>query len=118
MTNNTPSPLTLLRSVDWNRFMAEHVTRSGWLTVWLVVLVAFTVNYVVGRFAAAPLTTTLIVSIWAVTIILTVFSELRHKHSVLTWWLRNNLYNSITNILITLVLVLILPADSRRTARR
>ena len=106
MTNNSPSPLNLLRAVDWNRFMAEHVTRSGGLTVWLVLLGAFTVNYVVGRFAAAPLTTTLVLITWAVTVSLTVFSEIRHKHTLLTWWLRNNLYNSITNILITLVLVL------------
>lgn len=106
MTNNTSSPISLLRAVDWNRFMAEHVTRSTGLMVWLVVLVAFTVNYVVGRLAAAPLTTTLVLITWAVTVMLTVFSELRHKHTVLTWWLRNNLYNSITNILITLILVL------------
>ena len=106
MTNNSPSPLNLLRAVDWNRFMAEHVTRSGGLTVWLVLLGAFTLNYVMGRLAAAPLTTTLVLITWAVTVSLTVFSEIRHKHSFLTWWLRNNLYNSITNILITLVLVL------------
>jgi len=104
--NERSSPLNLLRSVDWNRFVAEHITKSGLLTVWLVLLTAFTVNFIVGRLAAAPLTTFIVLIIWTVTVSLTVLSEVRHKHSPLTWWLRNNLYNSITNILITVVLVL------------
>ena len=104
--NERSSPLSLLRSVDWNRFVAEHITHSGLLTVWLVLLTAFTVNFIVGRLAAAPITTFIVLIIWAVTVSLTVLSEVRHKHSPLTWWLRNNLYNSITNILITVVLVL------------
>lgn len=104
--NERSSPLNLLRSVDWNRFVAEHITKSGLLTVWLVLLTAFTVNFIVGRLAAAPLTTVIVLIVWAVTVSFTVHSEVRHKHSLLTWWLRNNLYNSITNILITVVLVL------------
>jgi ABC-type amino acid transport system permease subunit len=104
--NERSSPLSLLRSVDWNRFVAEHITKSGLLTVWLILLTAFTVNFIVGRLAAAPITTFIVLIIWAVTVSLTVLSEVRHKHTPLTWWLRNNLYNSITNILITVVLVL------------
>lgn len=104
--NTRNSPFHLLRTVDWNRFVAEHITRSPLLTLWLIALTAFTISTVVQRLQAAPISSTVVVIVWAVTVILTVFSELRHKHTVLTWWLRNNLYNSITNILITVVLVL------------
>ena len=36
----------------------------------------------------------------------TVLAELVHRHTAVTLWLRNNLYNSITNIQLTLILVL------------
>lgn len=104
--NTRSSPLHLLRTVDWNRFVAEHITRSPLLTLWLIALTAFTLNTIVQRLQAAPLSSTVVVIVWVGTVIATVFSELRHKHTVVTWWLRNNLYNSITNILLTVVLVL------------
>ncbi len=104
--NERTSPLTLLRSVDWNRFWAEHITSSWLMVVWLVALTAITVNFIVNRLAAAPITTIIVLIIWIVSVAATVFSEVRHKHTPLTWWLRNNLYNSITNILITVLLVL------------
>lgn len=104
--NTRSSPLDLLRAVDWNRFVAEHITRSPLLTLWLMALTAFTVSTIVQRLQAAPVSSMVVVIVWAVTVVSTVFSELRHKHTVVTWWLRNNLYNSITNILITVVLVL------------
>ena len=89
-----------------NRFVAEQVTRSWFLTLWLIVLTLFTINTIVGRVQAAPVSTILVFIIWIVTVALVAVNELRHKHNALSLWLKNNMYNTITNTQISLLIVL------------
>ncbi|MCB9007447.1 MAG: amino acid ABC transporter permease [Ardenticatenaceae bacterium] len=89
-----------------NRFVTEQITHSWLLTLWLIVLTLFTINTIVGRVQAAPVSTIIVLVVWAATVILVAFNELRHKHNALSLWLKNNMYNTITNIQISLLIVL------------
>ncbi len=89
-----------------NRFVTEQITRSWILTLWLIVLTAFTLNTVVNRVQAAPISTILVLVAWVVTVALVAINELRHKHNALSLWLKNNMYNNITNTQISLLIVL------------
>ena len=89
-----------------NRFVTEQITRSWLLTLWLIVLTFFTINTIVGRVQETPVSTILVLIVWASTVILVAVNELRHKHNALSLWLKNNMYNTITNIQITLLIVL------------
>lgn len=93
-------------SIDWNGFVREHLTKHWLLTVWLVVLSYVTLNIVTNRLNNALFSTVIILIVWAVSVAITVFSEVIHRHTHVTLWLKNNLYSSITNILLTLVISL------------
>ena len=93
-------------SFDWNGFVREHITRHWALTVWLVLLTYFTITFTISRLNESLLSTVVILIVWAVSVAITVFSEVVHRHTNTTLWLKNNMYNSITNILLTLVISL------------
>ena len=92
--------------VQLNRFVTEQITRSWVLTLWVILLTVFTAAMVVNRVQAAPISTILVLVVWVVTVALVVVNELRHKHNALSLWLKNNMYNSITNTQISLLIVL------------
>jgi general L-amino acid transport system permease protein len=98
---------------DPGRFVAEHITRSWWLTAWLLLLTYFTVQVTLGQWQAAPVTTAVILMIWAFTLAIALGSELTHQHSPFSLWLKNGLYSSITNVQITLILLLLITAVLR-----
>ncbi|MCA9953706.1 MAG: amino acid ABC transporter permease [Anaerolineales bacterium] len=89
-----------------NRFVTEQITRSWLLTLWVVLLSGFTLAMIVNRVQAAPISTILVLVVWVVTVVLVVINELRHKHNALSLWLKNNMYNNITNTQISLLIVL------------
>lgn len=89
-----------------NRFVTEQITRSWILTLWVVVLTGFTVAMIVNRVQAAPISTIFVLVVWLVTVVLVVVNELRHKHNALSLWLKNNMYNNITNTQISVLIVL------------
>ncbi len=92
--------------LNWNLWVSDHITKNWGLTLWLVVLTVFTVRFTLGRLEATPVTTIVILVAWVVSVAATVYAELIHRHMAVTLWLRNNLYNSITNIQLTLIIVL------------
>lgn len=100
-------------SFDSSQFVRENITKSWLLTFWLLVLSYITVRFVVGQFQESPAVTGIVLAIWALTVAWTVVNELTHHHSAVTRWLRGNLYSSITNILITLLLALMVLAAIR-----
>lgn len=95
------------------QFVQEHITRSWLLTLWLLILTYITVRYTIGQITAAPVTTILILIIWAATLGMTVLNELIRHHSSISLWLKNNLYSSITNAQLTLLLALLIIAALR-----
>lgn len=93
-------------SADVDRFIKEQITKSWWLTLWLIVLALFSFQFVIGRIAANPISTIVVLILWVASVGMVAVNELRHKHTSMTLWMKNNLYNSITNVLLSLILML------------
>ena len=93
-------------TVDINRFVSDQITRSWGLTIWLLILTFISVRFVLSRLADAPVTTTAVLVVWAVTVSMVIVSEVTHKHNATTLWMKNNLYNNITNVQLSLIIML------------
>lgn len=91
---------------DWQGWLSDHITGSWWMALWLLGLTLFTANYTFTRLQEAPISSVLILLVWVMTVAMTVYAELIHRHTAVTRWLRENLYNSITNIFLTLLITL------------
>lgn len=95
---------------DSGRFIRENITKSWLFTLWLIILTYLTLAYTISQFRSLPFTTGVLVLAWLLTVSLTVYNEITRSHNILTLWLRNNLYSSITNTLLSLLLVLAIVA--------
>ncbi|MBP6805163.1 MAG: ABC transporter permease subunit [Chloroflexi bacterium] len=95
---------------DSGRFIRENITKSWLFTLWLIILTYLTLAYTISQFRSLPFTTGVLVLAWLLTVSLTVYNEITRSHNTLTLWLRNNLYSSITNTLLSLLLVLAIVA--------
>lgn len=113
--NSNPSLAGQRREIhfDGRRFFQEQIGRNWFLALWLLLLAYLTFWYTASQFSQAALTTTAVVLIWLITLGATVYNELTHRHHPLTLWLKDNLYSSITNVLLTLVLTLLILAAVR-----
>lgn len=100
-------------SFNWQRFMRENITSSWLMTLWVIALTAFSVNYTLGQLREAPVTTIVVLVLWFVTVLMTVMADMQKRHTSLTLWLKGNMYNSITNVQISLVLTLMILAAVR-----
>lgn len=97
-------------SADVDRFVKEQITKSWWLTLWLIVLTLVALRFVIARISANPISTIVVLILWVVTVGMVAVNELRHKHTALSLWMKNNLYNSVTNVQLSLILMLALLA--------
>ncbi len=102
MTVNT---MKAKRKFDMGTFIRANITKSPLLAIWTVALAAFAFWFVGRSMIARPLLTIPVVIAWAATIIWMVRAEINKTHSPTTLWLKGNLYNSITNALLSLILV-------------
>lgn len=93
---------------NWRQFVAENLTASWLMSLWLIVLTTVVGNYTLGQLRAAPATTILVLVVWVLTVLMTIMAELQKDHTRLTLWLKGNLYSSITNVQISLLLVLLI----------
>lgn len=112
----TPEPTIPVRQeirFDGRRIFREHFGRSWWLALWLLLLAYLTLLYTVNQFSQTALVTTAVVIIWLATLGATIYNELTRTHHPLTFWLKNNLYSSVTNALLTLLLTLLILAAVR-----
>ena len=99
-----PSPGNM--HLDINRFFQEQIA-SSWLQVlWLSALTIFTLFYTLSRLQSNTFTTAVVLVIWVLTVAMTIMGEIKKEHTSMTLWLKNNLYSSVTNVQITLVLTL------------
>lgn len=124
------------RQVEFNlgQYIRENVTSSAWRMLWLLILSYIALQVVITQFGAPPLTegylgpqgslsfgaqavsgilnpvmnTIVIVILWAVTVFMTAVNDVTKQHTTMTLWLKNNLYNSITNVLLSLILTLVI----------
>jgi hypothetical protein len=98
---------------NFSQFVHENITRNWFLTIWLLILSYLTFRLTWQQFGVAPVSTGIVVVLWAVTVAMTVFNEVTRNHNSWTFWLKNNLYNSITNVELSLLLVLLILAAIR-----
>lgn len=108
--------LTLARrEVRFNlrQFVQDNLTRSWLLLLWLVVLVSLTGLVVWGQLQTVAGMTILVLLVWGGTVGVTAVNEITHHHNATTYWLKNNLYSSISNTLITLLLLLLIVTGLR-----
>ncbi len=94
-------------------WIRENILRSGWLALWLVILTYITLQIVLNQFDTAPMVTGVVLLVWAVSVGATAIGGITRRHNQVTHWLKDNLYNSITNVEITLILALLLIAVVR-----
>lgn len=98
---------------DWREYVHENVIHTPWLALWLLALAFVTARVALGQLGDAPLMTAVILLVWAVSLALTAAGNILHRHTPTTFWLSRNLYSSITNALVTLLLTLLLVAGAR-----
>ncbi|MFZ0546841.1 MAG: amino acid ABC transporter permease [Candidatus Promineifilaceae bacterium] len=109
---NLQSLISGQREIKFNPtlFVQENLTRSWWTALWLVVLTYVTVRITLAQLAATPVTTIIVLVVWASSVIMTAINEVTRSHSNVSTWLKNNLYSSITNVQISLILTLVVIA--------
>ncbi|NJN54924.1 MAG: amino acid ABC transporter permease [Anaerolineae bacterium] len=91
---------------NFNQWVSDHITHSWLLMFWLLILTVITFRFTVSRLEVSPVTTIIVLVAWAVSVAVAVYAELIHRHTAVTLWMRNNLYNSITNVQLTLIISL------------
>lgn len=96
--------------LNLSQFIQENVLRSWWLALWLLILTYITVSVTISQLEANPVSTVLILGVWLASVAITVVAEVTRRHSSRTLWLKNNLYSSISNVLISLLLALLIYA--------
>jgi general L-amino acid transport system permease protein len=103
------------REVRFNagQFIQENITRSVWLALWLLLLTYVTVSFTIGQLQTSPILTIIVLLVWLVTLGMTVINEITRQHIPVTRWLKENLYSSITNVEVSLLLVLLIIAGLR-----
>lgn len=103
------------REVRFNagQFVQENITRSVWLTLWLLLLTYITASFTIGQLQVSPVLTIFVLLIWLVTLGVTIINEITRHHIPATRWLKENLYSSITNVQLSLLLVLLIIAGIR-----
>jgi len=110
--------LTRIRSsveqrFNWNYFLQDNITGSLWLTVWVLFLALVTTFYTIRQLEVAPLSTIIILVAVGVGLVLAVANGLFQYHTRVGEWLRLNLLSSVSNVLLTILLLLLLVAAFR-----
>ncbi len=98
------------RRFDLGMFVREYFFSNWFLPVWLAFLAYVTFRFAINRLAIAPIATIVILLIWLGTLGWMINADLNRNHNSRTYWLKENMYNSVTNVLVSLLIVLMLSA--------
>ena len=96
-----------------NSWLQENITRSWWLMLWLALIGYVSVLVAWSQLQTMPVWATLILVAWVLTVGYTAVASINRRHSSISLWLKDNLYSSITNALLTLVLALLIVSGMR-----
>ena len=96
------------RGFNWRLFLQDNIIGSWYQTVWIVFLTFITAYSAFGQFRKSSLSTTIILALWLLGVLMVVVGELFRRHTGVSRWLKRNLLNSVSNTLITLLMVLLL----------
>jgi len=98
------------RQINWNYFWQDNLIGSWSLMIWVIVLALITIVYTWLRLSATPLFSALLLMAWLVGIGLVIAGEMGTMETKAGKWLKENLFNSISNALLTLFLVMVIGA--------
>lgn len=97
----------------WDYFLLDNVTGSLGLTLWVAVLAIAAIVTAISQLSSEPLWTIIILVAWVVSLALAIAGGLFRRHTIVGDWLRANLVGSVSNALLTLLLMLLLAAAFR-----
>ncbi len=96
------------RRFNWDYFLHDNLTGSTFLTVWVAILFVVTLLYTISQLNESFLGTLIILIAWLVGLGFTIASGLFQRRNRIGDWLHDNLLSSISNALLTLLIVLFL----------
>ncbi|MEM7799573.1 MAG: hypothetical protein AAF633_10315, partial [Chloroflexota bacterium] len=99
---------TFSKKFNFNYFLQDNVTGSRGLLIWISILASLSFLTLIVQFSNAPARTGWVLGIWTFFVLATVVGELFTLHIPPTRWLLENMFNSVSNVLITLLLSLVL----------
>lgn len=95
---------------NFREWVGENITRSWWQALLLLFLSYVAIRLVISELGNHPFSTIIIVVAWVASLAATALSNITRNHSPTTTWLSKNLYSSIPNALITVILILLILA--------
>lgn len=93
---------------NWDYFLADNITGSRGLMIWIALLTLVTVLALVRTLGSRPLVAIVIFVIWAIGVGWTMFAEVKRTHNGATIWLKDNVFKNISNMLVTLLIALVI----------
>ncbi|MFQ5433557.1 MAG: amino acid ABC transporter permease [Anaerolineae bacterium] len=96
------------RGFNLQIFLKDNITGSWYQAVIVAALALYTAFYVAGQYNQRPLTVFIVLVVWLVGILMVIVGELGHRHTTISRWLKNNLFSSVSNTILTLLLTLVL----------
>lgn len=94
--------------INWAYVLQDNLTGSWTLMIWVIVLALVTLGYTLLRLSATPLLTTVLLITWLIGIGLVVVGELGIMATQAGTWLKENLFSSLSNTILTLFLMLLI----------
>lgn len=101
---------TIDRRFNWSYWLNDNITGSWLKTIWVIILALATLGLTIGQMSASPAATTITLVFWLIGILLTAAEGLHIRYNRVGRWLKANLLSSLSNTLLTLLLLLIIYA--------
>lgn len=98
---------TFSKKFNIGYFLQDNITGNRWLFIGVLLLAIITGALAYSQWFSAPVRGGLIIGIWAFLVLYTIFAELFTLHSPISQWLIDNIFNSVANTLVTLLLSLL-----------
>ncbi|MEN8171904.1 MAG: amino acid ABC transporter permease [Chloroflexota bacterium] len=105
-----------IRDYNWQYFLKDNITGSWYQTAWIAILALVAALFAVTQFNEAPTATIAILAAWGVGTIMVVVGTLFQHHTKVSRWLKNNLISSVSNALLSLLMMLVLGMAARGIA--
>lgn len=98
---------TFSKKFNWNYFLQDNLTGSRGLMIWVGLITLVTLGLTISQLQAAPGRATIILVVWIVGVLSVVIGELFTLHTPISRWLKENMFNTVTNTFISLLLAML-----------
>jgi len=106
ITKTTTRYQDQIRDYNWQFFLLDNLTGSRSQTIWIAILTLATALFAAAQFQKMPTATIAILAAWGVGTIMVVVGTLFQRHTKLSRWLKNNMLGSVSNTVLSLLLML------------